>query len=138
MSSPLNTNAPSRPSTPSGCSTLEESVKNYVCPSTPRPLKMRVTIQDKHVLVPMENSDRSIKYRKISVDDFPSLPFHGFKSAAPGPMNDDAQQFNSCSSLTLTATDARNQHVDKHSSLERKQSLGHIHRRNKIFGARCA
>mmetsp|Transcript_24143 Transcript_24143/g.50564 ORF Transcript_24143/g.50564 Transcript_24143/m.50564 type:complete len:151 (+) Transcript_24143:77-529(+) len=131
-------NIPSTPNTRKIYPFSDEYLKDNLCPSTPHPRKMKVTIQDKHVFVPAENSGASTKCWKIPIVEFPSLPFCNVPSAAPTPIeSDNGAQLRH--DLDSTSTDTSQRHSkNKLPGLERNQSLSHFNRRRKSFGARCA
>ena len=131
-------NAPFTPSTLQSYPSSEECLNNNCSgPSAPHPCKMVVTTHDKHALVPINNSGPT-RLLKIPDDEFPSLPLFDFPMAPPTTTSSDNATPFSCSPPTALSYTTTAQSTPKLPRSERNQSLAHLNRKHKNFGARCA
>mmetsp|Transcript_18359 Transcript_18359/g.38522 ORF Transcript_18359/g.38522 Transcript_18359/m.38522 type:complete len:140 (+) Transcript_18359:141-560(+) len=101
------------------------------CPSAPRQHKMKVSIYNKHVVVPMNNDGHKL----IPIGDFPSLPFLDF-ATAPAPTLEKMTIPIPSTAKRYTNDNTTTSHKLSHSP--RNQSLAHLNSKRKSIGARCA
>lgn len=109
----------------------------YSCPSTPRPqrLKMKVTIADDHLLVPIiEGGVSSNRLERVAIADLPPMPLYDIPPAPLTPVEGDPASANVITLPLRSTTKAANPKLPN----QRRQSLSHLGRTRKSFGARCA
>ncbi|KAL7535949.1 hypothetical protein ACHAWF_005319 [Thalassiosira exigua] len=123
----MNCSSPNALFTPS-----YETMECLTYPSTPpRRRKMKVSIEDEHVVIPLKQESGDLMVLKVPVADFPSMPFE-FPEVRVKEHSEPPEKPASASTPPTTQSSNKLQQTGP------KKSLSHLQRRRRSIGARCA